>query len=667
MECPKCHKFVEDSWKMCPHCRTQLSPAQKTEEERNNPLQVYKNKAIWKIVPGEVAYHVRESELENFDKITGLIIEEGISAYIYVDGTRIAELSSGAYEFTSKEEIDKILNERVGGLVHSKPWEWIVALFKGKRVGDKVNLQEDIKDAKSLEDILHYMRKDSVVSIYLKLNKSFPLVFGVEENGNGYQPIAIQTRLNTINVGLTMQLQVADFNDFIPHYLVGKSKVTRQDVQSELAKDVEAVLRHQLASEIIDERGFTPELQAKIEAELVQLSDLLHGVSITRVVDMSCDNADFERFRALAKEIYIAEREMDYMRRTQEMKNRVVSFENEQKIHEARSTYELDKVLREINKDDLLDREEFRKFERMLEAQRKIADAKSEWEIKSALNDLKRSEMVSDDEVDKIANQIEGGKIQRASINEILMIESAARAAQTKLDMEILLTAKAKDFDREQLVNDAKTEDTIERIRAEREREAANDAMERLRKMREMQIEADRAELEAKRVDDMERKAQDYTHELDMTTITHKHDERMHEMDTTVEIHKADSSEREALVRAEKEREAREREAAIYQGMDDRYDKMMDRMERVTLAGFASAQGGKNPSGKENADGKQEESKKENKKEYYVPSMGNVPFTLDQIRSFVQAGLVKPDTIIRINGQDWQAGTLTELADLFAK
>ena len=95
--------------------------------------------------------------------------------------------------------------------------------------------------------------------------------------------------------------------------------------------------------------------------------------------------------------------------------------------------------------------------------------------------------------------------------------------------------------------------------------------------------------------------------------------------------------------------------------------KMMDRMERVTLAGFASAQGGKNPSGKENADGKQEESKKENKKEYYVPSMGNVPFTLDQIRSFVQAGLVKPDTIIRINGQDWQAGTLTELADLFAK
>ena len=664
MECPKCRKFVEDTWKMCPYCRTQLSPVQKSEEEQNNPLQVYKNKAIWRIVPGEVARHIRESELDNFDQITGIIIEEGVSAFIYVDGTRVVELGSGAYEFTSKEEIDKILNERVGGLKNSKVWQWVVGLIKGKKVSDKVKVHEELKDAKSLEDVLHYMRQDSVVSIYLKLDKSFPLLFGIDGD-NKYQPITVRTKFSDINVGLTMQLQVSDFNAFIPHYLVGRKNITRQDIQRELVNEVEAILRHQLASEIIDERGFAPELRARIEAELVQLSDLLHGVSISRVVDMSCDNADFERFRSLAKEIYIAEREMDYMRRTQEMKNRVVSFENEQKIHEARSTYELDKVLREINKDDLLDREEFRRFERMLEAQRKIADAKSEWEIKSALNDLKRSEMVSDDEVDKIASQIQGDKIQRASINELLMIESAARAQQAKLDAEILLSAKAKSFDREQQINDAQTEDTIERIRAQREREAANDSMERLRRMREMQIEADRAELEMKRRDAMERKAQDYTHELDMTTITHKHDERMHEMDTTVEIHKADSSEREALVRAEKEREAREREAAIYQGMDDRYDKMMDRMERVTLAGFASAQGGKNTSGKENADGKQEEAQKENKKEYFVLSMGNVPFTLEQVKSFILAGLVKADSIIRVNGQDWQAGTLSELNGLF--
>lgn len=685
MECPKCHKFVEDTWKMCPYCRTQLNPVEKSEEEKMNPLQVYKNKAIWSIVPGEIARHIRESELDNFDQISGIIIEEGVSAYIYVNGTRVAELSSGAYEFTSKEEIEKILNERVGGFKQnlSKAWKWVVGLFVGKHLSEQVQIGKGLGDAKNLEDILGYLRQDSIVSIYLKLDKTFPLLFGADQSNN-YQSIAVRTQISDINVGLTMQLQISDFNAFIPHYLVGKKNVTRQDIQQELVNDVEAVLRHKLASEIIDERGFSSDLRAKIEAELIGLNDLLHGVSIVRVVEISCDNADFERFRALAKEIYIAEREMDYMRRTQEMKNRVVSFENEQKIHEARSTYELDKVLREINKDDLLDREEFRRFERMLDAQRKIADAKSEWEIKSALNDLKRSEMVSDDEVDKIASQIEGGKIQRNSINEILMIESAARASQAKLDAEILLQQKAKDFDREQLVNDAKTEDTIERIRAERERDAANDAMERLRKLREMQLEADRAELEAKRIDEMERKAQDYTHDLDKTSISYKHEEVMKDKEVAVElrkqdveIHKADSSEREALVRAELEREAREREEKRNRELDEErknmYQTEMERMSNMTLAGFASAQGvaaaGVLKQNNNNADqsNQQESQKKENKKEYFVLSMGNVPFTLEQVRSFVLAGLVKTDSLIRIDGQDWQAGMLTELADLFAK
>lgn len=658
MECPKCHKFVEDSWKICPHCRTQLSPVQKSEEEQNNPLQVYKNKAIWRIVPGEVARHIRESELDNFDQITGIIIEEGVSAYIYVDGTRVAELGSGAYEFTSKEEIDKILNERVGGLKNSKVWQWVVGLIKGKKVSDKVKLHEELKDAKSLEDVLHYMRQDSVVSIYLKLDKSFPLLFGIDGD-NKYQPITVRTKYSDINVGLTMQLQVSDFNAFIPHYLVGRKNITRQDIQRELVNEVEAVLRHQLASEIVDERGFDETLHRKIESELIGLNDMLNGISINRVVEISCENADFERFRALAKEIYIADREIDYMQRTQEMKNRVAAFENTQAIYEARSRYELEKALDEINKDGLLEKEELRQFVQSLDTQRKIKDAKSDFEVKYALNDLKRSGMLSDDEVDKLAADIQNGKIQRDSINEVLMIQAQSRANQAKLDAEILLQQKAKDFAREDSIRDARTEDEIERIRIERERELANDSMERLRRMKQIQLEGDEQELRMKRIDEMERKDQDYHHQ-----------EKIHEMDSHVEIHKIDSREREAMLIAEKEREARERDETRNRELNEErknmYQELMGNMKEVTLAGFAAA-GGKNPIGKENADGKQEAPQKENKKEYFVLSMGNVPFTLAQVRSFVLAGLVKTDSLIRIDGQDWQAGTLSELADLFAK
>ena len=347
------------------------------------------------------------------------------------------------------------------------------------------------------------------------------------------------------------------------------------------------------------------------------------------------------------------------MQRTQEMKNRVAAFENTQAIYEARSRYELEKALDEINKDGLLEKEELRQFVQSLDTQRKIKDAKSDFEVKYALNDLKRSGMLSDDEVDKLAADIQNGKIQRDSINEVLMIQAQSRANQAKLDAEILLQQKAKDFAREDSIRDARTEDEIERIRIERERELANDSMERLRRMKQIQLEGDEQELRMKRIDEMERKDQDYHHQ-----------EKIHEMDSHVEIHKIDSREREAMLIAEKEREARERDETRNRELNEErknmYQELMGNMKEVTLAGFAAA-GGKNPIGKENADGKQEAPQKENKKEYFVLSMGNVPFTLAQVRSFVLAGLVKTDSLIRIDGQDWQAGTLSELADLFAK
>ena len=658
MECPKCHKFVEDTWKMCPYCRTQLNPVEKSEEEKNSPLQVYKNKAIWRIVPGEVARHIRESELDNFDQITGIIIEEGVSAYIYVDGTRVAELGSGAYEFTAKEEIEKILNERIGGARHSQIWKWVVGLIKGKRVGDQVKLHEDLKEAKSLEDVLHFLRQDSVVSIYLKLDKTFPLLFGIDQNNN-YQPIPVRSQISDINVGMTMQLQISDFNEFIPHYLVGKKNVTRQDIQLELLNEVEAVLRHKLASEIIDERGFTTELRTKIENELISLNDLLHGVSIVRVIELSCDNADFERFRGLAKEIYLTEREIDYMQRTQEMKNRVAVFENSQAIHEARSRYELEKALDEINKDGLLEKEELRQFIKTLDAQRQIKDAKSDFEVRYALNDLKRSGMLSDDEVDKLATDIQNGKIQRDSINEVLMIQAQSRANQAKLDAEIMLQQKAKDYAREDSIRDARTEDEIERIRMERERELANDSMERLRRMRQMQLDGDEQELRMKRLDEMERKEQDY-----------KHDERIHEMNTQVEMRKFDSKEREAILIAEKERESRERDEARNRELNEErknmYHELVGNMKEVTLAGFASASGNNIATNSGNAGNTVAP---QSDTLYYIPYVyGNAAsFNLETIRAMVTAGNITADTIIRVNGQDWKAGTLKELSDLFNK
>ena len=107
--------------------------------------------------------------------------------------------------------------------------------------------------------------------------------------------------------------------------------------------------------------------------------------------------------------------------------------------------------------------------------------------------------------------------------------------------------------------------------------------------------------------------------------------------------------------------------------MDDRYDKMMDRMERVTLAGFTAAneKGFTNKNTQAKPISQEENNTPEKRREvaYYIPSIyGNATsFNLDTLRAMITAGNVKSDTIIRVDGQDWPACTMKELSDLFIK
>ena len=62
-------------------------------------IEVVRGRAIWNIQPGEVARRIKESELEEVEKLKGIIVQEGCSALIFANGELVASLSSGAYLF----------------------------------------------------------------------------------------------------------------------------------------------------------------------------------------------------------------------------------------------------------------------------------------------------------------------------------------------------------------------------------------------------------------------------------------------------------------------------------------------------------------------------------------------------------------------------------------
>ena len=64
---------------------------------------VVRNKAIWKLQSGELARHIAPDEWCYISEhLEGLVIEEGTSAIIYIDGQEIAQMGSGMYVFDDK-------------------------------------------------------------------------------------------------------------------------------------------------------------------------------------------------------------------------------------------------------------------------------------------------------------------------------------------------------------------------------------------------------------------------------------------------------------------------------------------------------------------------------------------------------------------------------------
>ena len=70
-------------------------------------VDVVRGRAIWNIQPGEVARRISERELEQIEKLKGIIVQEGCSAIIFANGELVATLSSGAYLFYKSIEEEK--------------------------------------------------------------------------------------------------------------------------------------------------------------------------------------------------------------------------------------------------------------------------------------------------------------------------------------------------------------------------------------------------------------------------------------------------------------------------------------------------------------------------------------------------------------------------------
>ncbi len=432
MNCSKCNSPLKEGVKFCTSCGTKVESVESVEESvtnTNEGIAVVKSKIVWRIQPSEIARVITESDFAEYKNATGIVINDGTKALIRMDGETIAILKSGDYTFGDREMIEKMI------------------VAKGGKAGSSTGFLANVfgastKSSAEIEKIVTKAQNGGTFSILLFLDVPFSLIFGTEKRADSgefvFTPINVKCKTFDLKIALRTLFAITDIEIFAKNYLYDKSSITSNDLAALSQPYIAASIRRVMNGMDINDDNIDDETVDQIVGQIRELSsDSLLGFGIEKLVEISAQNDDIERFRALSQELYLSEREFEYLQRTNDFKNRLSDIENNQTIQEARNDAELFKSLQEVNKDKLLSEAELEKFYLVLSREKKIREAKSEDEIAAALSDIERSGLIRAEDLEILKNQIATDSHQRGYALELMKLKDQTAYDKVRLEDEI--------------------------------------------------------------------------------------------------------------------------------------------------------------------------------------------------------------------------------------
>lgn len=292
-----------------------------------------------------------------------------------------------------------------------------------------------------------------------------------------------------VEVGLSAMVRIASMQVFAAKYMMDRTQMNVGELVAFAAPKVEKVLREVLADVYVSETGVPDAVKAEIQDRLKALTPELGGIAISSVEEVRFGHEALERFRALNSELYLTEREIEYLERTNEFKNRLSAAQNAQQVNEARNELDLYKKLQAINQDKILAEDELEKFYMVLSRERRIREAQNEEQIAAAMADIERTGLVRSEDLNKLKDEIRTNEHKRG--HAFRMMQKKDEIELMSLQREYELRVRDEDYQFEKRKKDDEFDRFKELERMKREKEAAEHDrnMEALREMQQAKLE----------------------------------------------------------------------------------------------------------------------------------------------------------------------------------
>lgn len=540
--CKKCGYPLLPKHDKCPKCGASVA------EQPITPIDgvdVVSRKTVWSIAPGQLARKISEKELADCSAVNGVVIQDGVTAAIYVDGQLANVMDGGLYQFNPEKVIERTktivnIEKESGQQASEQSFGKRVSSFFSGLMGAKKHAEKPEKSEKRAESWKEIERESvrrTLVSIYLISNRLFQMAFGFERTDDGtctFKPYRLKAGIMDVEIGVNMQLRISDFEAFRLNFLNDQRQVIVTDLQEMMSPWVQQILTQTVESMQMTSTRLTSEQQDQVRQQLKQeLEHRMNGIEVVQVLDVTTESDDFEQLRQQEHDLWVSEQEADFYVRKNEFLNRYTGYQQEQELtkqsmsHDQELNLEREKLsflsdMNKLNQDKLFSDDEMTQFVELHEMEIRLrqalqnADEQTRMQdVEKILNDVKKKKLMSEDELAAVEESIRDKRFERQQMSDVLQHAALTKASIEKMRAEAGLYVEKTQIDiqKEQADFDA----LKQRVGFDIEKAEMEAALYGKRYVLDKQKAIDKLELEGIELDaDLEkrRKRDDYDFEI---------------------------------------------------------------------------------------------------------------------------------------------------------